>query len=760
MRRRRRLSLWRRALVALVLLVPGLPALALGLAWWTLPARNAELALPGLTAPVEVRFGAEGVPRIRAANERDAAITLGYLHARDRLFQMEMMRRGAQGRLAEVTGGAALRVDRFSRLLGLAQRAQEDLAALDASARALLDAYALGVNARIAERGRFAAPEFLLLGAPEAWRPEHSLLWAKVMGLWLSGNWRTELERARLAAVLPGERLWDLWPLDRSAGRADVAAIGRLERVLAAIPRFGEDAPLPASASNAWAVVGARSASGAPLLAADPHLGYGAPVPWYLARIEFPDGRMLAGATAPGVPLMVIGRNADLAWGFTTTHSDTQDVFVEPESAARVVRTEVIRVRGGEPVTMTVRETANGPVISDLDETPRADGRVLAVRMANLEPRDSSAMGLLALNRARNLAEARAAAALISSPPQNLMVAERAGAIAMYLTGRTPLRAEGHDGSLPGNLPWQGFLDFDALPHVENPESGVIVNANNRVSPEGHPAFLGRDWLGDWRFRRIHTLLAAAERHDAAGFARMQMDAVSLLARESLPTLRALPRGTGTLGAAQALLAEWDGSMAAERPEPLIWAAFARRLPQLALAQARVPEAPASPEFLRFLLSGEERAAWWCGGDCRGMAALALAESVAELARQHGTDPAAWRWGAAHVARFEHPLLRFVPGLSHLTGLAAPVSGDGETVQRQSTRGGGRAPFQAMHGAGLRFVADLAEGENTLAIIGTGQSGHPMSAHWGDQTEAWRAGGMRRLTRMPGATTGTLRLTP
>jgi penicillin amidase len=206
------------------------------------------------------------------------------------------------------------------------------------------------------------------------------------------------------------------------------------------------DAPLPASASNAWTVAGWRSASGAPLLASDPHLGYGAPVLWYLARMELADGRMLAGATAPGTPLMIIGRNADLAWGFTTTHSDTQDIFIETEDAVRRTRTEIIAVRGAEPVTLVVRETANGPVISDLDETPRQDGRLLSVRMANLEPNDSSARGILMLNRAQDIAEARAAAALIASPPQNLMVADRAGGIAMYLTGRTPIRAEG-DGS-------------------------------------------------------------------------------------------------------------------------------------------------------------------------------------------------------------------------------------------------------------------------------------------------------------------------
>jgi penicillin G amidase len=759
-RRRRKTGLLGRLLLGLLLLLLAIPVAALGLVWWTLPSDATELRIEGLSAPVRITLDEAGVPRIQAANERDAAIAMGYLHARDRLFQMEMMRRGAEGRLSEVAGSASLRLDRFSRTLGLKQRAEGDLAALDAETRGLLEAYALGVNARIAERGRFAAPEFLVLGQPEPWQPQHSLLWAKVMGLWLSGNWRTELERARLATLLPAERLWDLWPADRTAGRPDVAALQGVERILAAVPVFGQDAPLPASASNAWAVAGWRSASGAPLLASDPHLGYGAPVLWYLARIELADGRVLAGATAPGTPLMIIGRNQDLAWGFTTTHSDTQDIFIETEDAVRRTRTETIAVRGAEPVTLVVRETANGPVISDLDETPRRDGRLLSVRMANLEPNDPSARGILMLNRARSIAEARAAAAEIASPPQNLMVADRAGGIAMYLTGRTPLRAEG-DGSLPtpGNQPWRGFVPFDEMPHVENPGSGVLVNANNRVSPEGHPVHLSREWYADWRFRRIHERLAAQEVNGPAEFAAIQMDAVSLLARESLPFLNALPRGTGALGQAQALLADWQGEMDPALPQPLIWNAFARRMPALALRQARVPEARGSAEFLRFLLSAPE-AGWWCGGDCRSMAALALAESVAELATQFGPDPAAWRWGQAHQARFEHPLLRFIPGVNRLIGLNAPVGGDGETVQRQGLRGGGSDPYQALHGAGLRFVADLGAAETSFAIIGTGQSGHPMSAHWGDLLEAWRIGGMRRLGREPAQVSATIRLSP
>ncbi|WP_207537348.1 penicillin acylase family protein [Sabulicella rubraurantiaca] len=715
---RRRGWRWGRALLLVLLILAAIP---LGLLWITLPGSMSRLEDPALSAPIAIQFDAGGMPTIRAATEADAAFAMGWLHARDRMFQMEMMRRGAEGRLAEILGEPALRVDRMSRTLGLAQRAEADLVALDADTRDVLQRYADGVNARIAERGRLIAPEFLLLGAPEPWRPMHTLLWAKVMGLWLSGNWRTELERAALAARLPAERLWDLWPADRTAGRPDIATLPGAARALAAIPVFGVDAPLPERASNAWAV--ARGAGGAPLLASDPHLGYGAPVLWYLARIELPDDTRL-GATSPGVPFMVIGRNRDLAWGFTTTHSDTQDVFLG--GAVVREREELIRIRGRRQEVLRVRETQHGPVVG---EAPP-----MSVRMANLEPGDTAAAGLLALNRARDLAGARAAAALISSPPQNLMVAVRDGGIAMFLVGRTPLRTSGHDGSVPWDGPgWEGFVNFDAMPHRENPASGVLVNANNKVQPDGHPVFLGREWYGDWRFRRIHALLAEDAPQDISRMAAIQRDVVSLPAREALSMLNALPRSDGMLGRAQALLADWDGTMAAERPEPLIWAEFNRRFRAAALRRTGVPDAPAGTEFGHFLLTAPE-ASWWCGGDCRALAGITLAEAVIALQAAHGPDPASWRWGQAHLARFEHPVLRFVPLLSRWTRLEAPVGGDGDTVRREAVRGDG---YISMHGAGLRFVADLSTPDGAFLEIATGQSGHPMSRHWGDRLRSW-----------------------
>jgi penicillin amidase len=774
----------RLGLLLLALVLAGAAGLA-GALWWSLPGEEGELRLAGLAAPVEVTLDAQGIPRIAAADERDAAIALGWLHARDRMFQMELMRRGAAGRLAELVGPPALRLDRFTRTLGLARRAEADLAAQSPETRALLEAYAAGVNAWIAARGRFAAPEFLALGAPEPWRPEHSLLWGKVMGLWLSGNWRGDLERARLAAILPPERLRELFPIEGSAGRPDRLEVsldpGWLGRLAAALPRFPEPGTLPGSASNAWAVAAGRSTSGAPLLASDPHLGFQAPILWYLARIDLKDGRMLAGATSPGVPFLVIGRNARLAWGFTTTHSDTQDLFIERLAGPEAYETpegprpftvieERIAIRGAAPEILRVRETRHGPIISDLDETPRGDGTVLALAAANLAPGDTAATGLHALNRAGSVAEARGAAALITSPSQNLIAADSGGGIGMLLTGRTPGRTGG-DGTRPvpgwdGAHDWLGWAPFESLPHILDPPSGMLANANNRVAPADHPVFLGAEWIADWRFRRIGALLTARPQHDAAGFAAMQRDtaspfALSLTGPGSL--LRSLPMAEGAAGRAQALLLGWDGDVAADRPEPLILNAWLKRLGRLALAAGGVPEgaAGAHAAFLSFILSPDNRGAAWCGGDCRALAARALAESVAELQPSQGEDLARWRWGAVHYALFEHPLLRALPGLGRLMRLEAATGGDEWTVSRGGMRAGqGIEAWQHVHGAGLRLVADLADPDSTLAVIATGQSGHPLSPHWSDLLPAWRDGGTIRLGRTPSGSTLRLQLLP
>ncbi|PZW51158.1 penicillin amidase [Humitalea rosea] len=745
-----------RWLLLLVLLL----ALGLGgLIWATIPGQPDRLALPGMTAPVALAFDRHGIPRVMAQTEADAAMAMGWLHARDRLFQMELMRRGASGRLSELVGPGALRLDRLTRTLGLAQRAEADLDTLPPETRRLLDAYAAGVNAWISARGRLAAPEFLLSGAPDPWRPAESLLWGKVMGLWLSGDWRSDILRARLAEMLPPEALADLWPPDGGAGMPDLAAAprlapGRLAALLRALP---DDrlpaAPLPSSASNAWAVGADRSVNRAPLLASDPHLGFQAPILWYLARIELPGGRVLQGATAPGVPFVVIGRNEHLAWGFTTTHGDVQDVFVERLVGAGAYQTpdgprpfdtreEVIHIRGQPPEILLVRESRHGPVISDLDAQPGQD-TVLAVAMANLAPGDTAAAGLHRLNQARDIAGARAAAGLISSPPQSLVVADTTGGLAMFLTGRYPIR-RGGDGRLPadgasGSGDWLGWIAFDALPHVQRPNSDQIVAANDRPSPPGHPAFLGADWFGGWRAARIRALLAERGLHAPLDFAAMQTDAVSGLAQEATALLVSLPRPEGRAGVARDLLIGWDGTAAVDRAQPLIVNAFWQRFGAAALATRGLgPDVLSpSPEFVRLLLRADGHAGRWCGpAGCDALATASFEATIADLAAAHGPDPAAWRWGSVHRARFEHPILRLVPWLGALARVEVETPGDGQSINR----GGYGAGFAHVHGAGLRFVADLSTPDGAWAVIATGQSGHPLSGYWSDRTAEWVAG--------------------
>jgi penicillin G amidase len=760
-----------RVLAAIGVLVLLLGALIVGTLWLTIPGSNQTVAISGLTGPAGVVFDADMVPRIQAATELDAAAALGFVHARDRLFQMDLMRRAASGRLSEIAGPATLHIDRMMRTLGLRQCAVADLAALPDDTRAMLEAYARGVNAWIELKGRFAAPEFLLLGVPEEWQPADSLLWAKTMGLWLSMNWRQELSRQALSGKLPAASIDQLWPRQTGALRPDAMVrpmakyAEAASRLLTVLPRFPGLYTAPPTASNEWAVDGRHTASGAPLLAGDPHLAFGFPGVWYLARIDV-GGRVLAGATAPGVPFLVLGHNGKIAWTFTTTGADVQDVFIEtpagpgeyqtPEGPRRfALREERIGVRGQPDQTLTVRETRHGPVISDLDSP---DGPVMAVSMANLQPGDTAAAGLLALNRATTVQQAGAAAATISSPVQNLLVADHE-TIGLFVTGRVPIRKAG-DGSAPvpgdGSHDWVGWAAGEQLPHSVSPSSGRLVNANEPVAGADFPVFMGGDAFGDWRARRIRELLGRSDRHTAADFAIMQTDVVSTFARQVLPVLVTLTDEAGPDAAALALLRDWDGSAAMDRPQPLIFNAWMSEFYGAVLRHAGAGKglgAPAS-DFVASVLS--PAGAHWCDGDCAPMLRDSLAVAVRSLRARFGDDPSAWRWGDAHQAIFAHPIMRSVPVLGNFTTISVPTPGDGDTLDR----GGTNALLQSVHGAAYRGVYDLADLNRSLFMITPGQSGNPFSSHARDFVTRWRDGATIQLGQVAASITGTVQLTP
>ncbi len=549
----------------------------------SLPQTAGRIELRGPKAPIHVARDTDGVPTITAQDDEDAAFGLGFVHAQDRLFQMELMRRYAAGRLAEIFGAGALPVDKQMRVLGLYRAAQAEIPFLSAAVNHALAAYAAGVNAFLATRHGALPPEFQLLRfSPEPWREADSLSWGKLMALQIEGNYRGELLRADMARTMPPADLAFLYPEYPKDAPTTLAAMLPIYRRLGLGRLYAALAPAvgPRYASNNWVVDGKHSKSGKPLLANDPHLLFGAPGPWYLARLKTP-GADIAGATAAGVPLVVIGHNSHIAWGFTTTTADVEDLFVEkvdpadptryltPEgSAAFATRDEKILVRGAPPVDISVRATRHGPVLSDVLPPGTADpGYVLALSATFLTPDDRSAQALWEASRAVDWPSFKSAWRDFVGPMQNTVYADGGGTIGFIAPGLVPIRKKG-DGWMPapgwtGEYDWNGFIPFDALPNAVNPPSGRFVSANNKIVPETYPYFLSRDWDLPNRAQRINTLLDATPVQTPSTSAAIQADTFSLMAKEldSADDPHHAGRNEASRQAMIELLRRWDFHM-------------------------------------------------------------------------------------------------------------------------------------------------------------------------------------------------------
>ena len=788
------------------LLLLGLTATFGGYLWLrgSLPQIDGRVALPGLTAPVEVLRDSDGLVTIKAENASDATRALGYVHAQDRLAQMDFMRRLGAGRLSEVMGQSTVEVDRMMRTLGFYRLAEESQAHLNPETMASLEAYAAGVNAFIADPPGPLPIEFQVLRyEPEPWRPADSLVWGRLMALQLSGNWSSEALRLRLAERLTPEQIAFLW---RPYPKTGPIAIGDLAAAPNAIggqtaawdpqPALpGEVLPwdwAPKDASNSWVVAGRHTASGSPILANDIHLALGQPGQWYLARIETPD-LTLAGATAPGLPFLIAGHNGHIAWAFTTTHSDTQDLFLErspegaedsyetPEGPKRFeVREEVIEVRGGEPLLLAVRSTRHGQVISDLRTgraTPLPDGQILALAWPGLRADDRTADAIFAMNQARDWDQFRAAVRQFHSPQQNLLYADRAGTIGFIAPARVPLRAGG-DGRFPakgwsGEQDWVGEIPFDELPQSVDPARGRIVAANNKIVPDDYPYLITADWPSGHRAQRIEDLLDGAGETTLAQHAGWQSDILSLAAERLLPLLIQAVESeplSKRAGGAVSLLSAWDFRMARDRPEPLIYYAWLKAANEALLADELGPDfnafQRADADLLSAILTGGEA---WCDDvesetqeGCAAQSAKALEEALEDLAARFGNDMDDWRWGQAHMARLRHPVLGRIPLLGALTTRSIETDGGEDTLNRGGARLAGSDPqvFEHRHGATFRAVYDLAALDQSLFMIVGGQSGNPLSPFYGNLAEAWRDGIYLKLDGKPQEIAGRLLLEP
>jgi penicillin G amidase len=751
----------------------------------SLPAQNEEVTLAGLSAPVEILRDENWVPHIYARTEEDAALALGYVHAQDRLWQMETMRRLGAGRLSEIFGPSLLATDRHIRTLGLYELAKAQSAHAAEPVKRLLEAYANGVNGWLGNRNGALPPEFIALSVePEPWDVADSLVWGPLMAWRLGTNRHDELLRARLSRHLSIEQIAELWPSHAEDGlftvapHVELAPHVALNRELSSngILAGGDPIPPRAGASNIWALAGSRTVSGKPLLANDPHLPFSVPGTWYLARIVTPDHE-LSGATSAGLPFVVLGHNRHIAWGMTTATADVEDYFVEavdPEDTTRYrapgdrweqfkTRRELIRVRGADNVELIVRETRHGPVISDamagaVPLPVDIDGKggsdpVLAFAASYLRPDSRTANAMYALNRARTWDEFVAALANYDITPQNIFYADVGGNIGFVMPGLVPIRRSGK-GLMPtagwtGDTDWTGFIPYDQLPRVFNPPEGTLLNANNKMLSENYSVFISADWEEPYRAQRIADLLATDTLMDADKMSAMQNDILSLMAQHLLPKMLAsLPDDIPLPEAAQGLVS-WSGEMDRHRPEPVLFEAWVREFNRAVYAD-ELGELfgfywSHRPLFLKFVLNEGQR---WCNDvstevqeTCAEMLAQSLDAAVQMLENNLGSADN-WRWGDVHEAQLKHDFFNRIPLVSHFANRRIAADGGAYTLKRVANfLGSAEQPFAGVHGAGYRAVYDLSDLAASRFMIVPGQSGNLLSSFYDDLLKTWRDGG-------------------
>jgi penicillin amidase len=757
-----------------LIVVAALVVLAVGaiaaIFYRAMPDYSGAASLPGLTGEVRVYRDAHGVPHIFAPSMNDAARALGYVHASERLYQMEIQRRAGQGRLAEIAGADLIGVDRFIRTLGFYRLAQSSFAALRPETQAYLQAYADGVNAFLSTHKGRLPPEFLILGDnPEPWSPADSIVWGKLMSLQLSQNYAIEEDRAQLAQKMPPDMARLLYPGTPAGAPITTLPTGGAahSEIPSAKDRLGALIGLDHGASNEWVVAGARTQTGKPILANDPHLGIEAPILWYLARIVTP-GLSLKGATVPGLPVVLLGQNDQIAWGITTADTDTQDLFIEaidpknpgqyltPDGAQPfIARDEIIHVKNAPDVALKVRATRHGPVLSDIDERLAAlagEGKVIALAFAGLGDRDTTTEAIVGVDRARNWDQFLEALKSFQSPTQNLVFADAAGNIGFISPGLVPLRKSG-DGLMPaqgasGDNDWTGYIPFDQLPQVYNPATGFLFNANNANVADDHVPTFGRDWEENYRARRIQQFMDSIDKHSLDTSGAMQPDILSLAATDFLPLLKRIAPASDHAKQALDLLARWNGAMDKDKAEPLIFEAWLSAMRRIMIDEKtglRLGEkGPYAAMTLYSLLNDHPQ---WCAAPqkpdagCGRTMARALDEALALLAQRDGADMSKWRWGDEHVAVLTHKLYSHLPLLDRLSDLSRATGGGFYTLDRgEGFDPKPDHPFARTHAAGFRGLYDLGDPDKSRFMITTGESGHIFSSHYGDLVPLWSEG--------------------
>lgn len=739
---------WAAVVLLALFLVAWLPlGPVLWRAYGALPRTQGEIQAAGLDGPVTIARDARGVPHIEAQTAHDANFAMGFVHAQDRLWQMHVTRWYLRGEIAGVLGALAADSDAQMRVYGLGEAADGLTAALTSEELAPLQAYADGVNAAMESRGFTPPLEFLMLGvAPEPWSAADVVLTYKGLGFDLiNGPAFRAVGRARLAAVIGPERMARFLPPYPVEGPVALSA-----DELGLAPGSAPEGPPahsapdggPVEGSNNWVVSGAHTASGLPLLANDPHLGLRAPGVWYLAAVRTPDN-VVVGATVPGAPAVVLGRNGRIAWGFTNTGTDLADLAFLPESDVIEERAEIIPVRFGAPRSVVVRRTAEGPVLEaplfrEGDLAP--EGQVAVLRWNLDDPPDRTVTAGAALNAAQDWPAFETALRRFYTPMQNMVFADVSGDIGFIAPGHVPVRDEA--GA------WTGAVPFEILPRVLNPEDGMVVSANNRIVPPEYPYTLTNVWAEPYRAQRIVNLLERSGRHTPRSFMTIQQDTLDLSALVILTALDAAQPETAPARMALERLRRWNGDMAADSGEALIYAAWMRDMARAVYADDLGADFPAfaaeRTSFMQNVLAGPDSG--WCDDittaaeeTCVQIAGPALDRAVGALRAVHGGNMDDWRWGDAHRAYFGHAPFSAFPVLDNIFSARVPLGGGSVTVN-VGPYNYAQDGFDTTHAAGFRAVYDLSDLESSLFAMPMGQSGHRASPHYKDLLEPWARG--------------------
>jgi penicillin amidase len=783
--------------------------------WRTLPTLDGEIRARGLAAPVQLRRDGSDVTHIEAQSVADAYFALGWVHAQERSWQLEFNRRVMHGSLSELFGPSTLETDRLMRRLGIRQAAQAQWDRMPPAAQSLLQSYAAGINGFHAERQQALPPEFHILGArPVEWTPQDSIGWALMMALDLGGNWGTEFARLSALQRIGTKELWQLmppYPGEPPATSVDLAALYRglnvYKPAAEGATRTGA-VPVPASplqawadglghlegvGSNNWVVAGTRTASGKPLLANDPHLGLSAPAIWYFARLKAPPlaagGKPLdvIGATLPGLPSVVLGRTAGVAWTFTNTGPDVQDLYLEqvdpanpnryrtPDGwAAFSQREEIIKVKGQPDVRFVVRGTRHGPVLTDqhptYGEVIDTSRYVLALRWSALDEDNQTVVAGMQGNFAQTVEELQESFGLYHSPMQSLVAADTAGGTIFRTIGRVPLRKRENDirgiAPAPGweaRYDWAGWVPASEVPSVSHgaiSAKGWHATANQRIHPADYPHYMGSDWVTPERYDRIDALLSARQQHDMESLRAVQGDILSLAALKLLPVLRATTSDHRLSTAAQQALERFDGNMRADAAAPLVFSYWADELTRGLIApklgEARFKTLYGKRTFragLQVMLLEPEAGAFWCAPlSCAQQSSQALTRALDRIAAEQGDDASAWRWGRAHPALSSHRPFGNVAMLARFFDVSVPTGGDPWTVNvGQYWANDAKLPFANRHAASLRALYDLADPERSQFIYQTGQSGLVFSPRYRDMRDDWAGVRGRPLQLRPQA---------